>query len=688
MLWTVYFLSCLHPKIAPTETVQYSGVNGKIGVQYRRVDDMMYVIKVIPNMPAADAGIETGDLLVSVEGRSIFNGSENRIAGPPNTEVKIELRHPLEAKLSSITLIRSDHSPTKVLSTEAKQARQFINMPNDEKEELIKAIALEGEEVYSKFWTALIKDRGFLQSIRSLDPEIYVPFIPSVEHQEYIQTRLSKINIESVEGAKWSEERVINYTSLDGETMDLGGWPIQEWRSLLAEWEAKSDKSDVLLRLRHLNKAHSLSPTLLSAFGMAPLVPIDEWTVNASSFAQQSLELIDGGQVSLKDEQQLTVLNFWATWCGPCRREMPEFVELSKRLEGESVRFIGISTDKAAQTEAVHQMVGDWEVPFPVSINPGLQNPFRVSGIPAIRVINKEGQLIIARQGYSPTAMTELEAEILGALENDKPLEETIAFTLSESEFSLSQFIPVSGVRAFEYDGEGLWVSRRDQAPTRIRLNQPRVNLSEVSDQNFHPSDLIVVGKGPIVANVGEHLIRAYNPDGQSHWVESTPSPITDMIRHNDLLYVSTETDLLIFDLEGKLQNKEGVEITDLSSGLDHIYALSQTGLFRIEKYELKKLEIRPNAAMVNSLGGVSSSLFKQSLIMRHEEKEIPVFYRPARAKQPAAVVVMGEGGKPPNYLFLSEDKHSIGVWDIDEDGNDELIISYPETGIAMFRVH
>ena len=61
---------------------------------------------------------------------------------------------------------------------------------------------------------------------------------------------------------------------------------------------------------------------------------------------QFQLSDLNGNQVSLADfEGQVVVLNFWATWCGPCRREVPDMVEVQTKHQDEGFTILGISRD-------------------------------------------------------------------------------------------------------------------------------------------------------------------------------------------------------------------------------------------------------------------------------------------------------------------------------------------------------
>jgi thiol-disulfide isomerase/thioredoxin len=59
------------------------------------------------------------------------------------------------------------------------------------------------------------------------------------------------------------------------------------------------------------------------------------------------LRSLDGGTFRLADfDGRVVVLNFWATWCGPCRSEIPHLVEMHKEYKGRGVEFVGLSTEE------------------------------------------------------------------------------------------------------------------------------------------------------------------------------------------------------------------------------------------------------------------------------------------------------------------------------------------------------
>lgn len=106
-----------------------------------------------------------------------------------------------------------------------------------------------------------------------------------------------------------------------------------------------------------------------------------------------------GKIVNLKDFKGKTVfVNLWATWCGPCRREMPSIESLSKKLKDKKVAFVMLSLDEDFNKALTYSKSSQFTLPMyhPAANLPAL---FNVDGIPATFIFNKKGELIKNIQG-------------------------------------------------------------------------------------------------------------------------------------------------------------------------------------------------------------------------------------------------------------------------------------------------
>ena len=109
-----------------------------------------------------------------------------------------------------------------------------------------------------------------------------------------------------------------------------------------------------------------------------------------------SLPALNGGDVRLKDFRgRYVLLNFWATWCGPCKLEMPSLESLYRKYQGRKLEVVGVSNDIFGE-KVVKPYVEAQGLTFPVLLDPGLDvsNSFRVMSLPTTYLIDPEGNII------------------------------------------------------------------------------------------------------------------------------------------------------------------------------------------------------------------------------------------------------------------------------------------------------
>jgi peroxiredoxin len=101
-----------------------------------------------------------------------------------------------------------------------------------------------------------------------------------------------------------------------------------------------------------------------------------------------------GRQVSLAGLRgRAVVLNFWATWCHPCKEELPGFADSWRESRGRCVEFLGV-TEESTLDDALAE-VKRMEVPFPIVMDPEgtVARAFGVTGYPRTYVIDAEGKV-------------------------------------------------------------------------------------------------------------------------------------------------------------------------------------------------------------------------------------------------------------------------------------------------------
>ena len=129
----------------------------------------------------------------------------------------------------------------------------------------------------------------------------------------------------------------------------------------------------------------------------------DREPADASALLALSLPDTHGASQSLGQWRgKVLVVNFWATWCGPCREEMPEFVRAQRELGPKGLQFVGIAVD---QPDKVVQFAKELDLNYPALIG-GYQamdiaKPLgnRLLGLPFTVVIDREGRVAHTQLG-------------------------------------------------------------------------------------------------------------------------------------------------------------------------------------------------------------------------------------------------------------------------------------------------
>ncbi len=111
------------------------------------------------------------------------------------------------------------------------------------------------------------------------------------------------------------------------------------------------------------------------------------------------LPTLDGGRYRLSDDigRRVVILNFFATWCGPCRAEMPE-LERYQQQAGDAVRLVGVDAQEAR--ELVAAFIDQMKTTFPVVIDDGVvQRRYGVDSFPTTVVIGADGRIKLYEVG-------------------------------------------------------------------------------------------------------------------------------------------------------------------------------------------------------------------------------------------------------------------------------------------------
>jgi thiol-disulfide isomerase/thioredoxin len=136
-----------------------------------------------------------------------------------------------------------------------------------------------------------------------------------------------------------------------------------------------------------------------------------------------SLTTRGGEFLSSKDMVGKTVLlDFWGTWCGPCRAATPDLVKLFKKVAGDDFVMVGVSSDAASDKQTWTDYIDKNKMEWMQNLDStrAVHRVFQVTKFPTYIVIDAEGIIKLRLEGYGSTTVQQLESEIKKSLKANK----------------------------------------------------------------------------------------------------------------------------------------------------------------------------------------------------------------------------------------------------------------------------
>ena len=247
------------------------------------------------------------------------------------------------------------------------------------------AAAQNGAPAWTKEETQ-IRDKG--RTLRSLPDDVRAR-----------TTKQLALDIRALPKTLYKVSLAVNLANLSTEG-DFGKDTLQEVTTTLAEALREQPmpmngaepaypyvELATLVRYEHM-KASLDNPQLTAA--MAKLTADDEVRAKADF----TLSDLEGKSWTLRELRGKVVLvNFWATWCPPCRKEMPDLDALYKKFKSQGLVILAIDDEEVGK---IKPYLAEHPVSYPILLDPGRKanESFRVDGIPKSFVYDREGKLV------------------------------------------------------------------------------------------------------------------------------------------------------------------------------------------------------------------------------------------------------------------------------------------------------
>lgn len=134
-----------------------------------------------------------------------------------------------------------------------------------------------------------------------------------------------------------------------------------------------------------------------------------------------TLRALDGQEVTLsKMKGEVVLLDFWATWCSPCRESIPHLIQLYKTYKKNGLVVIGMNMDRG-DIDNVHHFIMSMDIPYPIVITSNdVERNYGVTSLPSTILIDKKGRIRENIRGFTSEIAKQITAKVQDLI-SEKP---------------------------------------------------------------------------------------------------------------------------------------------------------------------------------------------------------------------------------------------------------------------------
>jgi thiol-disulfide isomerase/thioredoxin len=131
---------------------------------------------------------------------------------------------------------------------------------------------------------------------------------------------------------------------------------------------------------------------------------------------QFDLPGLDGAVKLAKLQGKVVYVDFWASWCGPCRQSFPWMNDMQAKYGGKGLQIVGVNVD--AKSDDARQFLTATPARFAIAFDPQGATPrsYGIKGMPSSVLIGPDGKVLLEHSGFRDSDRAELESKIQSAL--------------------------------------------------------------------------------------------------------------------------------------------------------------------------------------------------------------------------------------------------------------------------------
>ena len=462
----------------------------RLGFRFERLYDGILITEVTSNLGAEHAGLTVGDIVWSVDsqrGDQAVEYLQDRTRA--SVQLEVQPRWTLSRKM--ITVERGvgnitttpNVSPWLVLSAKGDlhSAKEYIRLSRG-----------NGDNIFH-----IVPETDFIQGLRLVArnyPAEYTMWLDFLLSEGPKSTRLLQTIMQGYASTQDFEKVLMVYN----DWLETIGWgmvvPTGSWSESLqvnlhsnltieqlhlkALWSLDR-KAEAIKQMHQLQNWYSLSG-LESIVGMAPMDDVATIWSNKVPIAQDIYGVDVLGQDWSIQDQDWTVLAFWATWCAPCKRELPELDIWAKQQT--DVGVLAVNLDEKIQPSGITKALRKLNVSTLKGVQDNqLDTLFQIEAIPTLVLLDRHGVEQYRMIGYSPLTISELSDHVNSDVVAQVPI--------AQARGVKATWYPNTNIQDVQVADSGLFVLQSDEvlqvtdwSKWIVGQDESKVIVSELTD--------------------------------------------------------------------------------------------------------------------------------------------------------------------------------------------------------------
>ncbi len=676
---------------------------GMVGIAFQALPEGAVVKSVRPSMGAEKAGVRVGDLVIAIDGESVAakrKDATRQFRGPVGTSVRLTIQGPLNGaereveveRSKRVSIHRSDRmDPALARFRAAVRTEKSVAKAKEATEALV-AAGFAGMSANEAVGTALSR-------AAKKQPKVARAALSILEKQALDDGKfryrigeayylLKDYAAAAVEFARSGELRGGDLVGSDYTTSV--GTDVRR-REMLVKSLVENGQMDEARKAAVALAPMRDIPQMWADVGLDSPAPRSPMTAHLPPMPSFETSLLEGGTWSSEEHSgKVVLLAFWATWCGPCKREMPELSEMWESLHDKPFELMAVSVDEGS-SDKVSKTAKKWKMPFPVAHDRELGRKFDVSGLPAIRLLGPDGSMRFSGSGYSPTGVEKIHKRIDALLEElaagDKGDGQRVGEVWTSGTTKLTGFSMVNGALSVAAAPNRVLVGTKGSAPVALSVVDGVLDQEQERDVSTQWTGLdgqVIWFDGAVGAKPGGLWLRAFDPEGTQRWLSTLPSPLVRLAVSGTHLWLAMEEGLAVVDGTGKVVASHDINAHDIADAGDgSIWAVDGTTRYRVTIDGISASDAAPDSAAVDGAGAWGRKGVRQLIEGR---------FGPSGALRKIAVrrgdVLTGLDGEGKIAFTMNlEADPVIAASDLNGDGQDELLVTIQRHGVITVQL-